>query len=567
MSIALKRILWLFACLLVSIFCCIFVINNRILLVVLLTISLVVAIISWVKLGKKSFALQTHHNLQDIFKLLPSAGYRQPIILTYQYNEENIFSIDSHIRQTDHGCYIFIKHLNEIDNFVEALLIERPSWRNQISTLMIIYPEQQNDTAVLMGQLHEYFYQISRINNLTKSYTNSLIATCLDGDSSPWFEIALPNHKLTVWTNGQTPVAYKDWIKNSQDLNEGKRLSQVLQVNSWLKWFNNNVITEYTNNDPDHTYVHPISMGVMFTSLPVKKDNLWEMWVKQQIGLPKIDYSRDEEKSIFLPDFMIRLLPHQTGYHPITKAFTYATGLICVFLGTAFIGSYINNKNLLRSISHDINHFYQIPNDKEVLKKNSFVQLQKDADILDQYYRDGVPLYLDEGLYSGEKITPPLLQAINSYNPRKFVQPQIRPKDEEPMTISGALFDSGKSTFKPGSTKILIQTLLQIKAKQGWLILITGHTDSTGNEGLNKKLSKERAEAVQNWMIQNSDIPSTCFAVQGYGSTQPVADNSTDDGRAANRRVEVRLIPDKSSTCRIISKELSDHITPPKQGG
>lgn len=567
MSTTLKRILWLIACLLASVACCIFIINNKVLLATLLIAYLIIAIVSWIKLGKKSRVLQINLNLQDLFTQLPSAGYRQPIILAYQNSEENIFSIDSYIRQTDHGCYIFVKKLNEIDNIVETILVERPSWRNQISTLLIISPEQQNDMAILMGQLHEYFYQVSRINNLTKSYTHTLIVTCLNGNQSPWFEITTAHQKLTVWVNGQTPVSYKEWIQSSQDLEKRKRLTQVININSWLQWFNNTVIKEYVNNDSDNTYIPPMSMGVMFTSLSVKESNLWEQWVKQQIGLLKINCSENKKELVFLPDFMIRLLPHQTGYHPITKAVTYTIGLVTVFLSVGFIGSYINNKNLLRSISHDINHFYQIPNDKEILKKNSFLQLQKDADLLDIYYRDGTPFRLDMGLYTGERITPPLLKAINSYNPRKFISPQTPPKEEESTTISGALFDSGKSTFKPGSTKILIQTLLQIKAKQGWLILITGHTDSTGNEELNKKLSRERAEAVQNWMIQNSNIPSTCFAVQGYGSTQPVADNSTDDGRAANRRVEVRLIPDKSSTCRIISKELSEHITPPKQGG
>lgn len=564
MNTTLKRILWLLACLLVSIFCFVFIINNKVLLAILLIICLIVAVLSWIKLGRVSLALQTGDKLQDIIDKLPSSGYRQPIILAYKSSKQNFFDLQDLVRQTDHGFYIFIKNLNEIDDLVEALLIERPSWRNQISTLMVISPEQQNDMAILMGQLHEYFYQISRIKKLTKSNINSLIVTCLDGAQSPWFEVAASEQKLTVWTNGQTPVFYKDWLLNSQDSEKRKRLSQILHINSWLQWFNHAVIQEYINNEPDYTFVPPTSIGIIFTSVEVKNNNLWEQWVKEKISLPRIDHSINKNNTILLPDFMIRLLPHQTGYHPITKAITYAIGLSCIFLGTSFVASYINNKHLLRSISHDINRFYQTPDAKEGEKKDAFIQLQKDTALLDQYYRDGTPLYLDMGLYMGEEIMPPLLKAINSYNPPKFISPSNPSQPEGVINFdSMALFDVGKSVLKPGSTKILIKALLQIKAKPGWLILITGHTDSTGNEELNQKLSRERAEAVQSWMVQNSDIPSTCFAVQGEGSKQPVADNSTDAGRSANRRVEVRLIPDKSSACRVVSKGSSDHKTSP----
>lgn len=529
------------------------------LLAALLIFCLVVAVISWIKLRKTSRDLQRSDKLNDIIDKLPSSAYRQPIILAYQNSEQSLFDINDRIRQTDHGFYIFLKNLNEIDDVVEALLIERPSWRNQISTLMIILPEQQSDKAVLMGQLHEYFYQISRINKLTKSNINSLIVTCLDGIQSPWFEIVAHDQKLTVWSNGQTPVHYQDWILNSQDLEKRKRLFQILHINAWLQWFNHNVVQEYINSESDYTYVSPTSIGIIFTSVEVKNNNLWEQWVKEKISLPRVDRSVNKENMVLLPDFMIRLLPHQTGYHPITKAITYAIGLGCIFLAGSFLGSYLNNKHLLRFISHDINYFYQTPNTKAGVKKDAFIQLQKDAALLDQYYRDGVPLYLDMGLYIGEEIMLPLMKAINSYNPPTFVPPSVSPKPEGVINFdSMALFDVGKSVLKPGSTKILIKALLQIKAKPGWLILITGHTDSTGNEELNQKLSRERAEAVQNWMVQNSDIPSTCFAVQGEGSKQPIADNSTNAGRAANRRVEVRLIPDKSSACRVISKGSSD---------
>ncbi len=110
-----------------------------------------------------------------------------------------------------------------------------------------------------------------------------------------------------------------------------------------------------------------------------------------------------------------------------------------------------------------------------------------------------------------------------------------------------ALFDTGKSTLKPGSTKLLVNSLLGIKAKPGWLIVVAGHTDSIGNDRSNQQLSLKRAEAVRDWMRDTGDVPESCFAVQGYGASRPVASNETPDGRAQNRRVEISLVPQKDA--------------------
>ncbi|MCX2900413.1 OmpA family protein [Pseudomonas mandelii] len=108
---------------------------------------------------------------------------------------------------------------------------------------------------------------------------------------------------------------------------------------------------------------------------------------------------------------------------------------------------------------------------------------------------------------------------------------------------SMSLFDAGSSTLKPGSTKVLINTLANIRAQPGWLIVIAGHTDASGNPEHNLQLSHARATAVRSWMQQMGDIHDSCFAVQGLASSQPIASNDTESGRAANRRVDISLVP------------------------
>ena len=105
------------------------------------------------------------------------------------------------------------------------------------------------------------------------------------------------------------------------------------------------------------------------------------------------------------------------------------------------------------------------------------------------------------------------------------------------------LFDAGSAELKSGSTKVLINALVDIKAQPGWLIVIAGHTDTTGDAEQNLQLSNARAWAVRGWMQRMGDIPDSCFAVQGFAASQPIASNDTESGRAANRRVDIRLVP------------------------
>jgi outer membrane protein OmpA-like peptidoglycan-associated protein len=71
-------------------------------------------------------------------------------------------------------------------------------------------------------------------------------------------------------------------------------------------------------------------------------------------------------------------------------------------------------------------------------------------------------------------------------------------------------------------------------------VLVEGHTDNTGTDAINNPLSQRRAQAVANY-AQQQGVDASRFTVSGYGSSQPIADNSTEAGRMANRRVEVAI--------------------------
>lgn len=107
-------------------------------------------------------------------------------------------------------------------------------------------------------------------------------------------------------------------------------------------------------------------------------------------------------------------------------------------------------------------------------------------------------------------------------------------------TIYGIHFDTGSPKFRPDSLPALNAVLGLINGRPGSSWIIAGHTDNQGSDALNIPLSKARAASVISWLTARG-VGVNRLEPQGFGSTRPVADNSTANGRFLNRRVEVGL--------------------------
>ena len=105
---------------------------------------------------------------------------------------------------------------------------------------------------------------------------------------------------------------------------------------------------------------------------------------------------------------------------------------------------------------------------------------------------------------------------------------------------NGILFATNKSELSPSARTALTKFATSLKNSPDTDITIYGHTDNTGSRAVNEKLSKERADAVANFLVGNS-INRSRITTEGLAYDQPVADNSTAEGRAQNRRVEVYI--------------------------
>ena len=103
-------------------------------------------------------------------------------------------------------------------------------------------------------------------------------------------------------------------------------------------------------------------------------------------------------------------------------------------------------------------------------------------------------------------------------------------------------FDTNRSEIRSDFYEVLSSVALVLKEYSKTNVRISGHTDSTGSDQINQKLSEDRASSVRGYLI-SQQISANRIQAMGYGSRSPVASNADEYGRQANRRVELQLIP------------------------
>ncbi|EOV8838754.1 OmpA family lipoprotein [Cronobacter dublinensis] len=103
-------------------------------------------------------------------------------------------------------------------------------------------------------------------------------------------------------------------------------------------------------------------------------------------------------------------------------------------------------------------------------------------------------------------------------------------------------FDSSQANLKPAGANTLTGVAMVLKEYPKTVVNVVGYTDSTGGQALNMKLSQQRAESVASALITQG-VAANRIRTSGMGPANPVASNSTEEGKAQNRRVEITLSP------------------------
>ena len=482
---------------------------------------------------------------------LPPTGYRHPVVLVCGDGQAGLFGAvpaePLAVRTTERGCYVRVPDLEQLPVVSAGLLGLRPEWARQLCVMWVVNAEEHNDTARLAGCVRGFCHQLALARQGAAALPLLLVSYVPAAQGAgPWFSWQAGTASPVVH-EGAACAGLGDWQRQPLGVAEqARRLHASVHLNSAVQWLHQRVLPYFTTD----TGQGP-ALACAITLVPGSPQqvpgNLWQQWLGDRAGLVRGENRLPERPAALpFPDVLMHLLPVSAGDSSKRRTRLIAVRVFAV-AGLMALGiSAWQNTVLARQVTDDLHRYTavaQAPSRTDAALAQALAVLVEDATRLDNYRRQGAPWALGFGLYRGNELGPSVHTLIGTYRPVP-TSPTSSAATTSVRLNSLSLFNSASAELKPHATKVLINALVGIKAQPGWLIVIAGHTDATGSPPHNLQLSRARATAVRDWMQRMGDIPDGCFAVQGFGASQPIASNDTPEGRKANRRVDIRLVPE-----------------------
>jgi flagellar motor protein MotB len=519
--------------------------------------ALAIAVVAWAcrQAGRRTVQPDSLSMLADAPNLPPD-DYRLPVILVCGDSPCGLFGPFApgvlQLRSTNEGCYVRVPSVPQLSGLVRELLSLRPGWQAQLRIVLTVSPSAHRDAAVLAGALRTFIYQLTIARTLGAPLPLMLVgyAQAATGEG-PWFSWEAGESQPWVRDNGAC-TTLSDWQRQAGDSLEcAARLRISIQLESMATWFQDQILPAF------QAHVRGPGSGplvaVAFTFVPTVPGtvdgNLWQHWSRSRTAL-MVDAPQGQEPSTWLPfpDPLLPLLAAGPRSTQQSRANRIALWLFVSALMLAIISSGWHNHQLVRQVADDLWRYQRVmypPHGGQADPAQSeaaVAVLRRHALVLDNYFSQGEPLGLGLGLYRGELLRPLIWNVIGRH-PVQRIAPQADGAEPTIRLNSLSLFNSGSAQLRPDATKVMIGALADIRAQPDRLIVIAGHTDAIGSPQHNLALSQARAAAVRQWLQSMGDLPADCFAVQGFGESQPIASNDTESGRTANRRVDIRLLP------------------------
>ncbi len=355
-------------------------------------------------------------------------------------------------------------------------------------------------------------------------------------DEGPWFGVsgAQPVHPDTLPTliaqrlEGYTQLA----IAQTRE----PRAQCAAQLDALARWACVAILPALLDPLRNGAPLHITGFGVTAVQGRPAADSLYAQFVTHITGLNLGAHSH-ERMAYPLPQPLLRGIARQPARRAVPRAVAHALAWGAVGFCAAAAASAWQNRSLLTRVDRNMARYRLIEPARDAARRDALQAVKSDRDELDRYARHGVPPRLSLGFYRGAPLLPQANDLIAAY----------RPPAPPPATVeldSMSLFDTGSARLKPGSNRALVGALEMIKAHAHKRVLVAGHTDAVGSAASNQSLSEARARAVRDWLADAAAMPPSRFAIQGYGESRPKAANDTAAGRAANRRVEITLVPD-----------------------
>lgn len=369
-------------------------------------------------------------------------------------------------------------------------------------------------------------------------------------DTCPWFGISGTAPLQAAGLPTQIAWRLQQYGQAAMPSERESRMLRAARLDALARWAADALLPALGESQRDgYRHGRPArvtAFGVTATAGVPAADSLYASYVAKITALAHASSTgRPDAQGIRypLPAALIQGIAPQPVRRALPLALAHAFAWLALAFCAAAAASAWQNRALVARVMQDMARYRAIGPEHDAARLDALQAIKRDRDLLDGYARTGVPLRLGLGFYRGTAFLTPLNALIAGYQP-----PAPPPATIELDSLS--LFRSGSATLAPGSNRVMFGALDMIKAHPEKRVLVAGHTDATGTPAANLRLSEARAASVRDWLADAAGLPPTHFAIQGYGDTRPKAANDTDAGRAANRRVEITLVPDCRDTSR-----------------
>jgi len=504
-------------------------------------LTLVVLLVAGI-LARRRYRQQRPVQLADEAGIFPPESHTGPVVLVCGDVDDNMFAAGQ-TRGTAQGWYLRITELTGLTPFAERQLAHAPTMAGQLAVMYRCLPDQHEDEALLRASLKALRLQMKQLRDLTGFSVPVVLSAEFSGPETPW--IVVRGNTTLVCPENEPAVTLSEWQQSPQTALIQPYLSQATSLLHAV------MLDELSKADRLCPALRPFAVTLRLGSVSTSTAALWPQLLFRQTRIAPAGHVTACESRWHFADAVLPLLAPYTTPLQGGKTGRWVVMILLLCALGAIALTVRHNQSLIRTVSADLQRWQAIPMNHYSPKAQALHALQQDALLLERWQRQGEPYRYGLGLYPGNRLWLAVQQAIDTYvPPPPPPKPKLKPVPKIVRLDSMSLFDSGKAVLKTGSTKMLVNSLVGIKAKPGWLIVVAGHTDNTGNAQLNQTLSQKRAEAVRDWMRDTGDVPESCFAVQGYGASRPIATNDPPEGRALNRRVEISLVP-QANACQI----------------
>ncbi|KIF93646.1 OmpA family protein, partial [Enterobacter cloacae] len=435
---------------------------------------------------------------------LPPEDFQGAVVLVCG-DTAPLFSPDTAYRETRQGWYLHAQNAEQLPLLAQHLAAVRPALVSQVSVLLVLIPEQQTSEEALAQSLRGWRRSIAQcrswLNGVPPVWSVAWVSppALHHKGEAQWFTVTPGLPGVRVRQNGHVALPVTDWQRESGS--RASRLHDTLWLESILALTAHHLTRPLSVRQGELPQLNLCATGICLTPVAATADNLWQ---QQIAGITTLCPQPVLAPNLLpLPEVLLPHLPRRHGISRRMQDMRLAGGICFVFLALAMLASFINNQRLVRSVGDHLAVYHRLSGTPPEPKQQAQQRLRADSRLLDDWLRRGQPLRYGLGLYQGMRLIPPVEAAINSWTPPPPPRPVIKKIVQGPQTVrldSMSLFDTGEWALKPGTTKLLVNSLVGIKAKPGWLIVVAGHTDSTGDDPSNQVLSLKRAESVRDWM-------------------------------------------------------------------